>query len=86
MGGAPQRWWSNTFLILAVTITLFLATNTLVHNVFGSFFTKDTEYLKMVIAACVAPLVMLVLFFTTTLGAGVKASFGCGPKRQKSEL
>ena len=34
MGSAPQRLWSNIFLLLSVTFTIFLSGNVLVQKVY----------------------------------------------------
>ncbi len=59
------------FLILAVTATLFLAVDVFLINVVSSL----DENTAMIISGSAAPVIMIVLLATTSLGKGVKDSF-----------
>eukprot|EP00095_Tigriopus_kingsejongensis_P000562 maker-scaffold776_size99073-snap-gene-0.18 protein:Tk00562 transcript:maker-scaffold776_size99073-snap-gene-0.18-mRNA-1 annotation:"hypothetical protein AURANDRAFT_62184" len=73
MEKAPQKWWSNIFLVLAVTITLFLALNVFIQNIFGSLISDPA--IKFGIAGGLAPTVIVLLCVSTSLGKDLLRSF-----------
>lgn len=73
MDKSPQKWWSNIFLILAVTITLFLALNVFIQNIFGQFIPHES--IKFGIAGGLAPVIMIILCLATSLGKDIVRSF-----------
>ena len=72
MAQSPQKGWSNVFLSLTVTITLFLAFNVVIQKVFGS---SVEVYVKFGIAAGLALVTMVVLSVVTSLGKDILRSF-----------
>ena len=66
MSSSPQKGWANIFLLIAVTITLLLASNVLVQKIFGTIISQ--VYIKLLISGLVALLGMLLLCITTSLG------------------
>ena len=74
MGKQPQKWWANVLLVLGVTVTLFLAINTLISNIFASLL-EENENIALYIAAGVAPIVMVVAIWATGLPTDLKESF-----------
>ncbi|XP_040573501.1 divalent metal cation transporter MntH [Lepeophtheirus salmonis] len=73
MSKQPQTWWNNIFLLVSVTITLFLAANVFVHNIMNFLITD--EKIKMSIAGGVALIVMAIVTFTTSLSTELRKSF-----------
>ena len=65
--------WANIFLVIAVTITLFLALNVFIQNIFGSI--VKTETVKFAIAGSLAPIIMAIIMGVTSLGKDVMRSF-----------
>ena len=63
--------WANLFLIPAVTVTLFLAVDVFLTNIIPSI----DETTAMIISGSTAPIIIVVLLITTSLGKGVKDSF-----------
>ena len=66
MSSSPQKAWANIFLVISVTLTLFLTSNVILQKVFGHLL--DDPFLKMGIAAGVAISAMSILCITTSLG------------------
>merc|ERR1711892_649195 len=66
MGSAPQKEWSNTFLVISVTFTIFLASNVLVQKVLSSVLVPAWH--QMLAAACLAVGGILTVCITTGLG------------------
>jgi len=73
MHKSPQKGWSNVFMIISVTITLFLTSNVLIQKIFGTVLTDVSVRLGLSLG--VAIVVMLSLIFFTSLGKGLKRSF-----------
>merc|ERR1712179_240683 len=65
MAKSPQTGWSNVFLSLTVTITLFLAFNVVTQKIAGS---NLEAYVKFSIAGSLALVTMLLLCLVTSLG------------------
>ena len=74
--------WGNIFMIIAVTVTLFLAFNVIVQNILSKMVEME-ESTKFAIAGTLAPLVMIVLLFATSLGKEVLATFQCCRKTEE---
>ena len=72
MNKCPQKGWANVFLVLSVTITLFLAANVLTEKILGDLLL--VEY-KLIISLCLALGVMALLCFFTSLGRDLARSF-----------
>ena len=72
MAQSPQKGWSNVFLSLTVTITLFLAYNVVIQKVFGS---SIEAYVKFSIAGGLALVTMIALSVVTSLGRDLLRSF-----------
>ena len=72
MAQSPQKGWSNVFLSLTVTITLFLAYNVVIQKVFGS---SIEAYVKFSIAGGLALVTMVALSVVTSLGRDLLRSF-----------
>ena len=72
MAQSPQKGWSNVFLSLTVTITLFLAYNVVIQKVFGS---SIEAYIKFSIAGGLALVTMIALSVVTSLGRDLLRSF-----------
>jgi len=66
MSSSPQKGWANIFLVISVSLTLFLTSNVILQKVFGHLL--DDPFLKMGIAAGVAVSAMSILCITTSLG------------------
>jgi len=66
MSSSPQKAWANIFLVISVSLTLFLTSNVILQKVFGHLL--DDPFLKMGIAAGVAVSAMSILCITTSLG------------------
>ena len=66
MSASPQKAWANIFLVISVSLTLFLTSNVILQKVFGHLL--DDPFLKMGIAAGVAVSAMSLLCITTSLG------------------
>merc|ERR1711971_1086639 len=66
MASSPQKGWANIFLVISVSLTLFLTSNVILQKVFGHLL--DDPFLKMGIAAGVAISAMSILCITTSLG------------------
>ena len=67
MGSSPQKGWANVFLVVSVTITLFLASNVILSKIF-SLIAGTTVALRLVVALCVALAIITILFLATSLG------------------
>ena len=72
MAQSSQKGWSNIFLSLTVTITLFLAYNVVIQKVFGS---SIEAYVKFSIAGGLALVTMIALSVVTSLGRDLLRSF-----------
>ena len=72
MAKSPQTGWSNVFLSLTVTITLFLAFNVVTQKIAGS---NLEAYVKFSIAGSLALVTMLLLCLVTSLGRDLLRSF-----------
>ena len=73
MGASPQKGWANIFLVVSVTITLFLASNVILSKIF-SLIAGTTVVLRLVLALCVGLATMTILFLATSLGRQVLRS------------
>ena len=73
MGSSPQKGWTNVFLVVSVTITLFLASNVILSKIF-SLIAGTTVVLRLVLALCVGLATMTILFLATSLGRQVLRS------------
>ena len=73
MGSSPQKGWANIFLVLSVTITLFLASNVILSKIF-SVLDCSTTGLRLVLALCIGLAVMASLSLATSLGRQLLAS------------
>lgn len=74
MSSSPQKGWANIFLLISVTITMFLASNVLIQKLFGHLI-GGLIHLKMGVALSVALLSMLALCLTTSLGKDLLSSW-----------
>jgi len=80
MGSRPQTGWANTFLVVSVTITLFLASNVIIQKVLAAIesyhpqASVQVEY-KLVMAGVAALIIMTILQLTTTLAKDIVRSF-----------
>ena len=83
MSSSPQKGWANIFLLIAVTITLFLASNVLVQKIFGTIISQ--VYIKLLISGLVALLGMLLLCITTSLGRELLTSLKCSAEKAKED-
>jgi len=72
MGSRPQTGWANVFLVVSVTITLFLASNVIIQKIVRD--ALDVEY-KLLLAAAVALSIKAALLTITSLGKDVIRSF-----------
>ena len=70
MGSSPQKGWANIFLIISVTITLFLASNVILGKIF-SVLACSTVGLRLVLALCIALATITSLCLATDLGRQV---------------
>merc|ERR1712088_410880 len=70
MGSSPQKGWANIFLVVSVTITLFLASNVILSKIF-SLIAGTTVALRLVVALCLALAIITILFLATSLGRQV---------------
>jgi len=66
MSEKPQKGWSNLFLFISVTITLFLASNVIIQKIFGSLITSVAVRLLLAVGVAVGG--MAILCLATTLG------------------
>jgi len=66
MTSSPQKGWANIFLLISVTITLFLASNVVITKLFGHLL--DGVYTKMGIALGIATVSIAILCCITSLG------------------
>jgi len=73
MASSPQKGWANIFLVVSVTITLFLASNVILSKIF-SLIAGTTVVLRLVLALCVGLATMTILFLATSLGRQVLKS------------
>ena len=76
MSPLPQPGWANVFLLVSVTITLFLASNVIIQKIFGSVLTVVS--IRLGIAVGVAVGGIAVLSFVTSLGRDLLRSFKIG--------
>merc|ERR1712200_33346 len=60
MAASPQKGWANVFLVVSVTITLFLASNVILSKIF-SLIAGTTVVLRLVLALCVGLATMTIL-------------------------
>ena len=65
MRSQPNPVWANIALTLSVTITLFLAFNSIIQNVFGTVLKSNST--KLIISGVAAPVLMITFIFTTSL-------------------
>ena len=75
MSSSPQKGWANIFLVISVTITLFLASNVIVQKALGTLI--DEVYIKLLISGGVAVVGMGALCLATSLGRELVKSFKC---------
>lgn len=73
MSASPQPGWANLFLLVSVTITLFLASNVIIQKVFGSFLTGVSVRLGVAIGVALGA--MAVICGVTSLGRDLLQSF-----------
>lgn len=73
MGSRPQTGWANGFLIVSVTITLFLASNVLIQKIIGAYINV-VEY-KLLMAGILGLGIMTALLIITSLGRDLISSF-----------
>ena len=73
MATSPQKGWANIFLLISVTITLFLASNVFIQKIFGHLL--ESVYTKFGIAAGVATVSMLTICAVTSLGKDLLRSW-----------
>ena len=73
----PQLWWANVLLVLAVTITLMLAVNSIIVNIFSSLLGDD-DNLPLYIAAGLAPVIMAVAMGVSGVWRDIWHSFKRG--------
>jgi len=74
MSRAPQKGWSNVLMVLSVSISLFLAANTIIGRVLGGVLEQVLQ--RVLLAAGLALVGMVVLCGCTTLGANLARSWG----------
>lgn len=84
MSSSPQKGWANIFLLISVTITLFLASNVFIHKLFGHLL-DGLVHLKFIVAACVAVGSMLILCVATSLGKNLLQSWRKAPRAPEPE-
>ena len=72
---SPLLRWSNVFLVLAVTITIFLAFNVIIQNALSS--VVESEAVKFATAGSLALLLMLAIILATSLRRDLLSSFCC---------
>merc|ERR1712183_538826 len=73
MASSPQPGWANVFLLVSVSITLFLASNVIIQKIFGTILTGVTVRLGIAIGVAVGG--MSVICFVTSLGRDLLRSF-----------
>jgi len=66
MSSSPQKGWANIFLVISVSLTLFLASNVFIQKLIGHLLAGP--HVKMAIAAGVSVCFMTLLCVMTTLG------------------
>lgn len=66
MSSSPQKGWANIFLLISVTITIFLASNVIIQKIFGHL--VDSLYVKFAIAGGIACVAIGILCCVTSLG------------------
>jgi len=66
MSSSPQKGWANIFLLISVTITLFLASNVFIQKLFGHLL--DGVHIKMGIAGIIATVTIGILCCVSSLG------------------
>jgi len=79
MHSSPQKGWANIFLLISVTITLFLASNVFIQKLFGHLLDGPV-HLNIIIALFVALSSMLVLCVITSLGKDLLRSWRGAPR------
>eukprot|EP00088_Acartia_fossae_P052510 TRINITY_DN5933_c0_g1_i2.p1 TRINITY_DN5933_c0_g1~~TRINITY_DN5933_c0_g1_i2.p1 ORF type:complete len:522 (-),score=114.63 TRINITY_DN5933_c0_g1_i2:342-1907(-) len=72
MGSRPQTGWANVFLLVSVTITLFLASNVIIQKIVKD--QLEVAY-KLIIAACCGLGIITSILTFTTLGKDILTSF-----------
>jgi len=80
MSSSPQKGWANIFLLISVTITIFLASNVMIQKIFGHLL--DGVHLKFAIAGGISLVTISVLCCITSLGKDLIKSW----KKQESPL
>jgi len=80
MSSSPQKGWANIFLLISVTITIFLASNVIIQKVFGHL--VDSLYLKFGIAGVISVVTISILCCVTSLGKDLIKSW----KKQETAL
>lgn len=78
MNKSPQKGWSNIFMFVSVSITLFLTSNVLIQKILGSVITNVSA--RLGISLGVAIVVMICLTVFTSLGKGLHRSFSTWKK------
>jgi len=66
MSSSPQKGWANIFLLISVTITIFLASNVIIQKVFGHL--VDGIHIKFGIAGGISLVTISLLCCVTSLG------------------
>ena len=66
MSSSPQKGWANIFLVISVSLTLFLASNVFIQKLFGHLLAGP--HVKMAIAGGVSVCFMTLLCLVTSLG------------------
>jgi len=73
MSSSPQKGWANIFLLISVTITIFLASNVIIQKVFGHL--VDGIYIKFGIAGGISLVTISLLCCLTSLGKDLVKSW-----------
>eukprot|EP00092_Neocalanus_flemingeri_P040918 GFUD01044552.1.p1 GENE.GFUD01044552.1~~GFUD01044552.1.p1 ORF type:complete len:508 (+),score=112.68 GFUD01044552.1:183-1706(+) len=76
MSSSPQPSWANAFLLISVTITLFLASNVIIQKIFGTVLTGVSVRLGIAIGVAVGGVVVICV--VTSLGRDLLRSFRLG--------
>eukprot|EP00092_Neocalanus_flemingeri_P007784 GFUD01008404.1.p1 GENE.GFUD01008404.1~~GFUD01008404.1.p1 ORF type:complete len:574 (-),score=113.54 GFUD01008404.1:1319-3040(-) len=73
MASSPQKGWANIFLLISVTITLFLASNVCIQKLFGHLL--EGVYTKIGIAGGISSITIAILCCVTSLGKDLYRSW-----------
>jgi len=80
MASSPQKGWANIFLLISVTITIFLASNVIIQKLFGHL--VDGIAIKFGIAGGISLVTMTLLCCFTSLGKDLINSW----KKQENQV